>query len=437
MNKRIDDAKAIFSAGVRAVQADRLLAGFRWEDHLDKPLSSFGHRMVVGAGKASMAMAGAIEPFFEGLSFSGLVVVPHGYRDTLSPTQVSPTRIQVLEAGHPVPDLAGLEAAEQVIEMAKACGPQDLLVVLLSGGGSALLPAFAGGVTHEDAQDVFRLLLQSGADIQAINTVRKHLSRIGGGRLAALGAPATLLTLVLSDVVGDQLSVIASGPTVGDPTYFQDAIRTLQVFDIWEHVAPSVRGYLERGSREKAMETPKPEALFFSTARTILLGTNKHALDAAAFEARSKGFATKISANNLTGEAREVAHRIINEVKSLSPVTPLCLLYGGETTVTVEGKGKGGRNQELALAAAIAMEDLPGRIVLLSGGTDGIDGPTPAAGAWATPQTITDARSKGLEGAEFLSENDAFAFFERQGGLLTTGPTHTNVMDLIVVLIDP
>ena len=433
----IAEVQAVYEAAVRAVQARTLLRQIDLEEHLRRPASSYGRVVVVGAGKASMAMAGAWEERLGDAVADGLVVVPHGYRATLPTSERAPGRIRVVEAGHPVPDEAGVRAAEEALAAAEACGEGDLVLVLISGGGSALWPAVAPGLALADVQAVSRLLLESGATIHEINAVRKHLSRIKGGRLAAAAYPADVAALALSDVVGDDLSVIASGPTVPDPSTFREAADVLQKYDLWEQVPTDVRAHLAKGLEDAAMETPKPGSALFERVRTLLIGSNQTALEAARREADVRGYAARVVAGGVTGEAREVGRDLARAVLAVTDVRPTCLIWGGETTVTVRGGGKGGRNQEAALAAALALEGSGRRAVFLSGGTDGIDGPTDAAGAWVTPETAPEARRRGLDPEAFLQNNDTYAFFEAMGALLRPGPTHTNVMDVQVALVLP
>ena len=437
MNPLIADAQAIYHAAVRSVQADRLLEQVDLEAGLDRPLAAYRRVYVVGTGKASMAMAGAVEARLGLRIEEGLVVVPHGYRATLPASQRAPTVIEVVEAGHPVPDAAGVEAAARALALAESCGEDDLLLVLISGGGSALWPAPAEGVSLDAMQVVSRLLLRSGTDIHQINTVRKHLSRLKGGRLAAAAFPATVLALVVSDVVGDDLSVIASGPTVPDGSTYDEAVEVLRVFDLWGLVPAPVRDRFSQGRQGRVPETPKQGAPCFERAHTVLLGSNREALAAAQAAAAQRGFTAHILAHDLTGEARAVGRAVVRQAVQREADAPVCLLWGGETTVTVTGTGRGGRNQEVALAAALALEDSTRRIVVLSGGTDGIDGPTDAAGAWATPHTASEARPRGLDPEAYLADNDAYTFFEQTGGLLKPGPTHTNVMDVLIALVAP
>ncbi len=423
------DARAIFDAAVAGVQPAALLADLDLSTLVDRPLAAYRHVTLVGAGKASMAMAGVLEEKVGGKLTGGLVVVPHGYRTTLSEGQRPPQRVAVAESGHPVPDAKGLRLATMVLALARRYGPDDLLLVALSGGGSALWPAFAEGISLEEAQQTFRLLLHSGADIHAVNTVRRQLSRIGGGGLAVAARPASVLALVVSDVVGDDLATIASGPTVPDPTSRADARAVLDRFGLTGRVPESVRAYLDQ---------PEPDAPTLDEGRvqTVLVGSNRDALAAARVEAERRGYAVRLGAP-VAGEAREVGRRLAADALAVDAAQPVCLLWGGETTVAVTGGGRGGRNQELALAAALALDGTGRDLVFLSAGTDGIDGPTDAAGAWATPETVRRARALGLDAGAHLDANDAYPFWDALGGLVCTGPTHTNAMDVQVALVRP
>ncbi|MEX0822429.1 MAG: DUF4147 domain-containing protein [Rhodothermales bacterium] len=441
----IGDAEAIFRAGLRAVQADRLLADVDWISWAHRKLSDYDRVIVVGMGKASMALAGEIERRLGDRTTSGFVAVPEGHPDSFPSELSRPHRIAVMESAHPVPDDRSVQAARRMLDVAASCGPEDLLLVLISGGGSSLCTDFAGDISLSEAQDTFHLLLESGADIRAVNTVRKHLSRIGGGRLAVAAGGTDVLALVVSDVVGDDLSVIASGPTVPDPTTAKDAVAVLRQFDLWEAVAPSVRTHLSDVMEDSSLETPDAGSGYFKRVRTELLGTNRLALEACAREAGRRGYAVEIRSSELIGEARDVGRDLVGDL--LEAKGKRCLLWGGETTVTVTGDGRGGRNQELALSAALALEGAARPVVLLSGGTDGRDGPTPAAGGVVTDRTAGEAREGGIEPEAYLARNDAYHFLkraggleqaggvQRAGGLLITGPTHTNVMDLQVGIV--
>ena len=351
-------------------------------------------------------------------------------------------KVRLVEAGHPVPDESSVAAARALLEAGSGLTERDLVVVLVSGGGSAILCAPAEGLSLADKAETTRLLLASGATIQEANCVRKHLSAVKGGRLAAALAPASVLALVLSDVVGDDLDAIASGPTVPDPTSFADALAVARRRGIVDRLPPPVRARLEAGAAGRIPDTPKPGDPAFARTRTLLVGTNRLALMAAEEKARELGYATLALSSRVTGEAREAALFYLGIGKDLAasgfPLKrPACLLAGGETTVTLRGKGRGGRNQEMALAFLAALGRAPkdsGGLLFLAASTDGNDGPTDAAGAFASLGLLEAAREAGLDPEAYLAENDSYAFYERLGGLLKTGPTNTNVCDLQLIL---
>ena len=421
----VDPVEAIYEH--MKIEGESLLIGKRRLE-----LSKFDKILVVGAGKADAPMAQAVESLLgEGVS-DGIIVVKDGHGLPLQ-------RIRVHEASHPVPDERGLRGAEEILSMVSGAGEKDLVICLISGGGSALLVAPAEGVTLKDKQQVTQLLLACGASIHEINTVRKHLSRVKGGGLAHAAHPATLVSLILSDVIGDDLDTIASGPTVPDSTTFHQAEQILKRYGIWDQVPGSVRDHVEKGVKGKIAETPKPGDPSFQGGAWELVGTNLQALKAARKKAERMGYRTLILSGMIEGETREVAKAhaaIAKEVlSSENPIAPpACVLSGGETTVTLQGDGKGGRNTEFALASAIALEGVE-NVVVLSGGTDGTDGPTDAAGAMADGKTVSQAREKGLDPVDYLRRNDSYAYFETLGGLVITGPTRTNVMDVCVMLM--
>ena len=433
------EAQQIFEAGLQAVdpkEAVKSLVALEGnilqigEKELD--LHEFSHVWAIGAGKGSAAMAQAVEEILGNLVKGGLVIVKYGY---LAPLQ----KIRLEEAGHPTPDENGWQATRELAGLVAKMGRKDLVLFLLSGGGSALLPMPVEGITLEEKMATTNLLLQSGASIEEMNTIRKHLSQIKGGQLARLANQATLVSLVLSDVVGDPLDVIASGPTVGDPSTFQDCRAVIDRYSLREKLPPSVRSYLEAGIKGEVPETPKPNDPIFSNSYTTLVGNNLQALKAAAEKAQMLGYHTLILSSMIEGDTREAAgfhSALLKEiVRSGHPVgPPACLISGGETTVVVLGKGKGGRNLEFSLAAALDLEGLTG-VCLLSGGTDGTDGPTDAAGAVVDGNTVARALANGLNPREFLAENDSYHFFQHLDDLLITGPTNTNVMDLRVMLV--
>jgi glycerate 2-kinase len=407
--------RAMFDAAVASALPERCVP-----PHLPKPPK--GRTIVIGAGKASAAMARAVEQHWPG-PLSGLVVTRYGHR-------VPCERIEIVEAAHPVPDEAGRRAAERILAMVQGLGPDDLVLFLVSGGGSALLALPAPGLTLADKQAVNRALLKSGATIGEMNCVRKHLSAIKGGRLAAAAAPARVLTLAISDVPGDDLSVIASGPTVPDPTNFADALAIVEKYGIAEPKAAIER--LRRGGDE----TPK----HLTNIESVLVARPQDALEAAARVAREAGVTPMILGDAIEGEARDVAlvHAGIARqcARRGQPAEPPCvLLSGGETTVTVRGKGRGGRNAEFLVALAVALDGFPG-IHALAADTDGVDGTEDNAGALIGPDTASRAAAKGLRPKALLADNDGYGFFAALGDLLVTGPTLTNVNDFRAILIE-
>ncbi|HKW96776.1 MAG TPA: glycerate kinase [Bryobacteraceae bacterium] len=397
-------------------------------------LRDFRKIHVIGAGKAGAAMAQAIEKlrFPKARHGESLINVKYGHTAKLG-------WIRLNECGHPVPDEQGLRGAEQIAEIADRAGEDDLVICLISGGASALAPLPSPPLTLEQKQATTKLLLSSGADIHEMNAVRKHLSRIKGGQLARLAYPARTVSLILSDVIGDDLDVIGSGMTAPDASTFADAKSVLEKYGILDRVPAAVRNRIEQGVRSEIDETPKPGDPALSRVQNLIVGSNTAAVEAAAARARKLGFRSLILSTFVEGETRDVArmHAAIAKeiVNHRRPVAqPACIVTGGETTVTLRGKGLGGRNQEFVLAAALDIAGLS-NIVILSGGTDGTDGPTDAAGAISDGETIARAQSQNLDAAQSLAANDSYHFFEKLGDLLITGPTNTNVMDVRVILV--
>jgi glycerate 2-kinase len=438
-------AKAIFSKAVAAVdpsqrlketirvEKDRL--SIKTEGNTERVfhLATFKKIFLIGTGKASASMAQAIEKIFGDRISQGVILTKYGH---ILPLE----RTEIIEAGHPIPDQKGFEGAQKIQSILKESGPEDLVIFLLSGGGSALSPLPVGGIMLEEKQQVTQLLLDCGADIKEINTIRKHISQIKGGWLARWAYPSTVIGFILSDVVGDQLDVIGSGPTVPDISTFNEAWDILEKYGLIKKVPRSIQKHLLLGKEGKVEETPKPGDATFEKVLNILIGSNILALHGAENEASSYGLNTLILSSSIVGDTREAARfhlAIAKEVMSSgNPLPrPACIISGGETTVTVKGNGLGGRNQEFALAGALEMNGLE-KVVLLSGGTDGTDGPTDASGAVADYTTVSRARSMGLDPKAYLENNDAYPFFQRLGDLLITGPTHTNVMDVRILLVD-
>jgi hydroxypyruvate reductase len=434
------DARVIFQAGLAAVEpaaalhrhvvrrGQTLLCGGTEID-----LDQLENIVVVGAGKASAPMAAAIEKILSDRTLDGLVNVKYGH---LAPVE----HIALIEAGHPLPDAAGVDGARGIIALASQAGPRDLVLCLISGGGSALLPLPADGITLSDKQAATDLLLKCGATIHEINTLRKHLSEIKGGRLALAAFPARVVSLILSDVVGDDLDVIASGPTVPDASTYGDCLAIVKKYDLENRLPPAVRQRLHDGAEGRCAETPKVGHHAFKRTHNVIIGTNGDALRAAAAKAEALDYRPLVLSSRIEGETRQVARvhgAIAREMlaSGLPVAPPAALISGGETTVTVTGGGKGGRNMEFALAAGLDISD-QAAIVCLSCGTDGSDGPTDAAGAVSDHTTVDRARQKGLDAAGFLDNNDAYRFFAALGDLVITGPTHTNVMDMRIILVN-
>ncbi len=420
-----DPAKAIAHAVTRSGNA--LKVGSK-----TYRLDQFDRIVILGAGKASAAMAKALERILGSRISTGLINTKYGHLEQLK-------RIELNECGHPVPDQAGIEGAARIAALASACGPRDLLFCLISGGASALMPLPAGGITLEQKQAVTKLLLSCGATIHEINAVRKHISGIKGGQLARLAAPATVVSLMLSDVIGDSLDVIGSGPTAPDPSTFVAAWAVIEKYGIAGKIPAPVAARLQAGMRGEIEDTPKAGDPCFRKTQNLIVGSNRLAVDAAAVKARELGYRPVVLSTFIEGETKDVAamHAAIAREAAVSgrpAKPPVCLISGGETTVTIRGDGLGGRNQEFALAAAIALDGLAG-VVAFSGGTDGTDGPTDAAGAIADGLTVPRARQLGLNPSATLAANDSYHFFEALGDLVKTGPTGTNVMDVRLMLV--
>jgi glycerate 2-kinase len=423
-------ARSIFDAALEVGDVRPLV--LRALSSLTPPAQGRVH--VVGAGKASGAMAAAVEEAWGSRITDGVIAVKDGY---LAPTR----RIRLLEAGHPVPDERGAAAANEIRALAESATAEDLVLVLVSGGGSALTPAPVPPITLADKQAMTRLLLAAGANINQLNAVRKHCSLLKGGQLARAAAPARVEALLLSDVIGDPLEVIASGPTTPDVSTFAEALAIFDRFGLREKAPRGIVERLERGARGEIPETPKSGDPIFERVRNTVIGNNALVVDAAAARARELRLNAHVLTRALEGEAREAAGRLVKtalEIKAgKGPIAPpACLIAGGETTVTVRGKGKGGRCQEFALAAALAL-DGEDDVVVLAAGTDGTDGPTDAAGAIADGRSITRARAQGLDPAARLADNDSYPLFSALGDLVVTGPTNTNLLDLYLVVVGP
>lgn len=430
-------AEQIFLAGVESVLPDKLVARQiqREGDHLQIagntiPLSSIKKVFVLGAGKAAALMAARVEEILGELITDGYVITKYGHGVPLK-------RLTLTEAGHPLPDAAGVKATRRMLEIARLAGEDDLVICLISGGASALMADLPEGATLEALKKANDLLVRSGADISEINCVRKHLSLVKGGQLAKAAAPARVISLILSDVIGDRIDVIASGPTVPDSSTYSDAMTVLSRYALEDRFPEVLLNHLRQGVAALIAETPKPGDPVFNKIDNHVIGSIRLALEAAALKACELGFETRIITDSLQGDYNDVAEFILNTIEEASPHDEgekRCLLFGGEPTLKVNGNGLGGRNQHLALHLATRIENREG-ITLLCAGTDGTDGPTDAAGAVVDAHTLAVASGNNLDAKEYLSQYDSYHFFQKAGGHILTGSTYTNVMDMVVLLI--
>jgi hydroxypyruvate reductase len=403
-------------------------------------LSEYSRVFLIGAGKASAPMAyTSAEILGEHLS-EGIIIVKEGYlqsqnsQESESDQNSYSSRLTIIEAGHPIPDQRGVQSTGRIIKLLEKTRSDDLVIALISGGGSALLTSPITGVTLQDIQGITGELLACGANITEINTLRKHLDQVKGGGLARMAAPATLATLILSDVIGDPLDIIASGPTVPDMSTYDDAYLVLDRYGITERIPHSILANLVQGIKGEILETPKPGDLFFSNTNNTIIASNRQAAQAALYQAQAEGFNTLLLTTYLQGEAHQAGLFLTSIALQINATgqplnRPACIVAGGETTVTVKGKGLGGRNQELALGAVANLAGLS-EMTLVTLATDGGDGPTDAAGAVVTGETLNRASQYGLDPNNYLRRNDAYHFFEPLGDLLKPGPTFTNVNDL-------
>ncbi len=433
------DALDIFQAGLHSVNSfSAVHAHFSIEKDVlfvngtTYPLKNYDNIFVLGTGKATAAMAQAVEEVLSKRITDGFINVKYGHARPLK-------YITVQEAGHPVPDAAGLQGSDFMTRLLKSAGEQDLVIFLISGGGSALLPSPAPGLTLKDLQETTQTLLEVGANIDEINIIRKHMSRFKGGRLAKLAYPATVISLILSDVVGDHLDSIASGPTAPDESTYFSCLHILDKFNIGLKIPKRVFDFFISGHKGKEEETIKPGDPVFQRVQNVIIGSNIQAAEGAKQRAETLGYHSLILSSSMEGEAKvaakihaSIAKEIINTENPLP--SPACIISGGETTVTIRGQGLGGRNLEFALAAAIEIDGLD-NTVFLSCGTDGTDGPTDAAGAVIDGQTLNRAREKQMDAANYLWDNDSYHFFKALGDLIFTGPTFTNVMDLRLIMV--
>lgn len=428
-------AEEIFTASLHAVDPYR-----RVKLSCPEVISRYEHLgctslQIIGFGKAACPMAKTLENSLERFIDRGILITK--YNHCTEP--YIPELSTVYEGGHPIPDEKGLQGTQEIINLLKGSAEGTLIVCLISGGGSALLVAPDKNLTLEDKQTVTELLLKAGADIFEVNTVRKHLSRVKGGRLAEIAYPAKIISLILSDVIGDKLDVIASGPTSPDSSSYDQALSVLEKYDLLDKAPKSIINLLKKGQRGLIPETPKQGNPIFQNISNIIIGSNRTALSAAEEKAEHLGLMTEIISSELSGEAKEAGKFLSEKIKKVKKTKrskkPLCLLSGGETTVKVKGNGLGGRNTELALSFALDIEGRKG-ITLLSAGTDGTDGPTDAAGAIVDGHTIQKAKARNLDALEYLMNNDSYHFFKKIHELFITGPTGTNVMDIQVAIIE-
>lgn len=426
--------RALLAASPQAIlrqkvklNGEKLLVG-----SLKIDLSKYDRILVIGGGKATASMAAEIEKILGSRITSGLVNVP----DYLKPRPKT-KRIKLHGATHPIPSELGVKGVEAMLGLVGKTSRRDLVICLISGGGSALMPLPLSGLEISDDRKITNLLLESGAPINEINTIRKHLSAIKGGRLAEKLYPARILTLIISDVVGDKLDAIASGPTVPDPTTYVDAKQILLRYGLWRKMPARIRQIIDNGISDRLKETPKENSEVFNRVSNMLLGTNKESCLSAAKYLRRAGYNTRILSTHVQGEAKEIGKLyagILSDMRQNR--SPSAIIAGGETTVTITGSGGlGGRNQELVLCSAIGIDGLDGAVVA-SIGTDGVDGPTTAAGAIADYTTVRRARKRGADAASFLQAHDSFNFFNKIGDLLLTGPTGTNVNDIAILAMN-
>jgi len=416
---RREIAEQIFLAGVESVLPDKLISenmslkgDLLHIGHLKISLETTENIYVIGAGKASAIMASEVEKILGNSITKGHIIVKYGHGTELKSIRVS-------EAGHPFPDTNGFEATKSVLEIARKAEANDLVICLLSGGGSSLLCDCPEELTPDDLTLVNKLLVNCGASISEMNAVRKHLSDVKGGRLAGTVFPATLVSLILSDVIGDRLDVIASGPTAPDPTTFTDAIEVLEKFKLKQSLPSRVLDFLYAGATCKKPETPKPGDAVFEKTTNLIIGTNRIALESAREKAQEHNINAIIIEDELQGDVNSVSEYLIESALNFrsdkNEVKPVCILFGGETTLKMTGKGSGGRNQHLALLCAIQLQDKPG-ITILCAGTDGNDGPTKAAGAIVDSETIPFAISRGIKPEKFLVNFDSYNFFRKTSG---------------------
>ncbi|HEX2260822.1 MAG TPA: glycerate kinase [Candidatus Binatia bacterium] len=439
LKQQRQDARFIFEAGLEA--ADPVVS-IRRHLQVNGPILHAGESVydltkyknvyVVGAGKATAKMALAVEELLDERITGGIVIVKRGHTVPLR-------KLEIVEAGHPIPDQAGVNATETIVGLLRRTLESDLILCLISGGASALLASPRAGLSLQDKQQTTQALLNCGATIHEVNAIRKHISKVKGGRLAELAYPSTVISLVLSDVIGDAVDIIGSGPTAPDSSTFADCLSIIEQYGVGKMIPGVVRGFLQKGAAGETAETVKAGDPIFHKVQNLIVGNNRFALSAAKERAEALGYHTLVLSNSVDGEAKKVGIDHADIAKDVLAGhgrvnRPACIISGGETTVTIQGDGLGGRNQEFALAAAVEIDGMAG-VVVLGGGTDGTDGPTDAAGAIVDGTTLQRAREKGLDARDYLQRNDSYPLLKTVGDLLVTGPTLTNVMDLRLVLV--
>ncbi len=434
-NMSIAKARQIFYAGLDAVMPDKRIRDLvkvrkheLWVADARYTLKPATRIIIVGAGKASALMAKALEEILGTLVSSGIVIVKYGHA-------VSLNHVCVEEAAHPIPDQNSLDATKKLVSYCDALQKEDIVFFLLSGGASSLLVDDPYNITLLQLQDVYTRLLHSGANIYEMNCVRKHLSRVKGGGIAKAVFPAQLISMILSDVPYDDLQIIGSGPTVADDSTFESAKKILEKYSLWTGVSSAVRKTINNGITGQLAETVKRGDNVLAATQTVLIGTNRQALMAAAQQARLLGYLPITYTKSMDGDAAKTGRLMAKLLQSIDSIEPICFLVGGETTVKVKGKGRGGRCQELVMAAAKELKD--NSITLLAAGTDGSDGPTDAAGAYLDKEILEKIQKSKINIQQYAVNNDSYMFFKKLGAHFTTGPTLTNVMDIVIVLIHP
>lgn len=432
-------AKSIFQFSLKAVdpyyaikEQVKLVEDTLWIKSSRYPLRDINRILVIGAGKASARMALAVEEILGPRIHKGIVIIK---KDHLVLLEI----IELVEGGHPLPDQRGMEGTKRIQKLISNLDENDLVICLISGGSSALLVSPSPGISLKGKKELTDQLLGCGANIKEMNTIRKHISQVKGGRLAQIAYPAHVITLILSDVIGDKIDSIASGPTAPDATTFLDCLKIIQKYKLKDKIPSSIYEHLKKGAQGKIEETPKPGDPIFKKVRNFIIGSNLQAREAAKQKAEELGFNTMILRRSVYGDTRRAAIKHANLAKKIQEtgdpiLPPACLISGGETTVKVKGTGLGGRNQEFVLSGAMKIAGLE-NVVILSAGTDGTDGPTDAAGAICDGKTIQRALQKGLDPKYYLDNNDSYHFFQKLGDLLKTGPTNTNVMDIHLIMV--